>query len=145
MSIQITDEMVEKAAIAWSEKWGHTWPPAHMGNSEIGRHGLEVMRSTMRTALEAVVPMIENAANDGHISRAMILEAARDPSLSDGAFRLLVLSRRGEITPEIEAWAREIIAARFPAPKDPVKQEVIKAIKQIEAGNFDEVDPSKED
>jgi hypothetical protein len=39
----------------------------------------------------------------------LIREAAKDKSLSDGAFRLLVLSKNDEISKEIEQWYNESI------------------------------------
>lgn len=39
----------------------------------------------------------------------LIREAAQDKSLSDSAFRLLVLSKNGEICKEIDQWYNESI------------------------------------
>jgi len=39
------------------------------------------------------------------VDRQLLVEAARDESLTDGTVRCLVLAKKGDVTPEVEAWA----------------------------------------
>jgi len=60
----------------------------------------------LREAAQALRYQSTGVTEEWIADRATLVEAALDPSLSDGAVRALVVARWGEITPEIEAWAR---------------------------------------